>query len=158
MRQRMDSGLEQNLVDINIAEPGQERLIQQQSFHPRLPLAKARGNSSRPISSGSGPSFFDARVAPFDAAELARIVIEQDAIVQREDAVGVRALDARGQQLSGHTQMHSEFARVQPDHDKLAAPRNRFNAPSGHLPRELRPVAGSHKSGSESRGENGAPN
>ncbi|HEV1283758.1 MAG TPA: hypothetical protein VNU44_00540, partial [Bryobacteraceae bacterium] len=38
--QGMNSRLEQYLVDINISESGNKRLIQQQRFHPRLASAQ----------------------------------------------------------------------------------------------------------------------
>ena len=61
----------------------------------------AAANSSKETSSGSGPSFAYALgelLAELDAAELAAVVVEQHAAVERQDGVGVLAGLAAQQQ------------------------------------------------------------
>jgi len=107
-RQRMDPGGEQTLICVDVPYPGQEALVQQQSLHPSLtaqPHAEFfKGNLQRLRPQPRHPR--RAPGTPFDAAELARVVIQQDAVIESENSVGVGVNRPGYQQLPGHSQMH----------------------------------------------------
>src|SRR5580698_10261320 len=132
VRERMNAGREQNLIDVNIAQPGEERLIQQQRFDARLSFSETRRKWSEAHFERLGPQLTYARIAPFDPPELARIVVEQDAVVEREDSIGVGRPGAAGEELPGHAEMHDEMTLVERDYNELAPARDRFNPPSGN--------------------------
>lgn len=122
--QRMDARREQAFVDINISQSGQKRLIEQQGFDPRF-AAQACAKFLQWNIERLGAEPRDALGvprAPLDSAELARIVIENYAIIQREDAVCVLARGAAHQKLSGHAQVNGKRPLVEADDDEFSAP------------------------------------
>src|ERR1700722_13759977 len=157
LRQRMNPRQEQYFVDINIAEPRDERLIQQQRLDPCLPFSQPRRKLRQPNLERLRPQPLDASVAPLNPSELPRIFVEQHTLVQCEDPVGMRSLDARGEQLPRHAKMHDQFALIESDDNKLAAPCNRFNAPSRTPPSQLLRIARSNKPRSKPRRHNPPP-
>ena len=83
----------------------------------------SRRKSSSGMCSASGPSAAarsgSAR-APFDAAEMPDVVVNQQASIEFENGAGVRAGFGIQQQLSSHPQMNHEHAPIERRHDKLA--------------------------------------
>src|SRR5205814_9354564 len=82
--------------------------------HPLLLSSPTRRSSDLP---------FEIRI-PQNAPELARIVIQQNALIEHERPVGVDALGSLQQQLPGHSQMHRQRAPIERHYNELAAPLN----------------------------------
>jgi ABC-type dipeptide/oligopeptide/nickel transport system permease subunit len=117
-----DGGVEQRLVDVDVAEPGHAPLVHQQRLDARPP--PAREAEQRVGGEGVGQRV-DAlarlhaeRVAADhrDAAEAARVVEgEEPPVVERDhdvvvDAIGTRR--RRDRELSGHTEVHEQDGAV----------------------------------------------
>src|SRR5579862_681529 len=122
---------EQGFVDINIAHPGEKRLVQQQWFDLGLALAQAGGEFGQPNLERLGSQFAYACRTPLDPPELAGIIVEEHAPVEREDAVRVRGFCAVDEQLSGHPKVYSERPLIERDQDEFAAPLDRLNRAAG---------------------------
>ena len=94
-----------------------------------------------------------------DAAELAAVVIQQDAAVERQDGVGVLARRAAEQQAAGHAQMNGQVSAALERHqDELPiAPDTRdFAAPDARR-QGLRIGAAQHAPAAEFGGDDTAP-
>jgi len=120
---RMDARFIQRLIGVNIAHAAQESLIQQQRLDggasrlQQLPKLVER-DAERVGTERRGP--FGQFFAPFDAAEMADVVINQQAAIEFENGARVRAGFGIEQQLSRHAQMDHQHAPIERENDKLA--------------------------------------
>src|ERR1700733_12452701 len=138
----MNARGEQRLIDINVSHAGQKSLIEQQRFHLRFSGAQTGAEIFEGDLQWLGTEGRDARRVPFDAAELAWVVIQEDAVVERESAVGVRGSGRVEQQLPGHPQVYGERTLVERNDDELAAAPDTSDGPAFQLSGELAMIAG----------------
>src|SRR5437870_9402023 len=120
----MDAGAKQRLIGIDVADAPQETLIQQQRFDWSLAAARALDELLQTRLERLWPELFHPTrhsVTELQAAELAWIIIQQHAAIERDHCVRVSAGFAAREQLTGHAEMHGEIlAAVELDDDKLA--------------------------------------
>jgi hypothetical protein len=112
VRERMNPGGEQDLIDIDISETGEECLIQQQGLDARFSLSQAGRKRCQADLKRLRPEFRNARVAPLNPPELPRVVVKQHAVVEGENSVGVGGLGATREEFPSHAEMQDQAALV----------------------------------------------
>ncbi len=131
----MHAGAEQRFIRVDVADAAYDSLIQQHGLDRRFARFEARAaKSASDTSSGSGPRAATRSgklLAVFDAAELALIVVMQDAAVESEDGVGPFGGVGVDEELSRHAEMDDEKAAVETDRDELAVALDGSDAASG---------------------------
>lgn len=139
---RMEPCLKERFVDIDISEPGEEGLVQQQRFEHAVPGAqpqrevlrgecRVEGLGPEPVE--DAPRVFGQPPPP----EFPGVVVVQTPAItqhQREAIVGIAARVIAQVKLSGHTQVHEQIPPfVQFDHDHLCPPSKTLDTSAGHL-------------------------
>src|SRR5579883_2429730 len=140
--QGMDAGGEEALVGVDVAQAREEFLIEQEGLDAGF-TAQARAKIFEADLQGLGAE--RGLGSEGYAPELARVVVEQDAVVEREDGVGVLAGVTRNEQLPGHAEMDSQGALVQREDDKLASPVHPLNGAPGQARGERTSIARRHE-------------
>src|SRR5262249_48125991 len=88
------------------------------------------------------PEPLDPFRAPFDAAELARVVVNQNAAVKRKNSMRVVRLPRIDKQFSRHSKVDREESLIERNQDELASPPDASNRTARNLLRELLAIAG----------------
>jgi len=108
-----DAGMEEAFVGVDVADAGEERLIEQCGFDGKLAAAeeggKFFGGDGEGFETGGGEGFFTGEVAEFEAAEAARVYeAELFAALETEAGVGVRGdfgVRRGNEQAAGHAEV-----------------------------------------------------
>src|SRR5579884_1253161 len=119
----MDGGLEQRFVGIDVAHAADEALIQQQRLDAGLAFAqegeKLGFAQAESIGAEAGDAGGKAR-GPFDTAELPRIVVDKDAVVEFENRAGVRPGGDIEQEAPGHAEVDDEGSFIEGSDNEFA--------------------------------------
>lgn len=149
---RMDARLEEHFVGIDVAETPEESLIQQKRFDTRVPAAQSFDEVEQRDAERIGTECGDTRgqgIGILDAAELSGVVVEQSAVVEVKDSVGVSRARGIDEEFSRHAEMNDEDAEVEFDDDEFAVAADVTDGAVGELEREGVAVAGGDESGVE---------
>lgn len=134
-RARVNRGLKQGFVGVDIAHTAKKALIEKERLDPRAPAAHQIEEIGFVDIERVGTEPGDTRGEfrrPLDSTELAGIVVEQQAFVKFEDGAGVGAWRGIEQQSAGHSKVNDEIATVELHHDKFAVASNAMDFLSGH--------------------------
>lgn len=145
---RINAGLEQRLVGVDVAHPADELLVHEERLDHRPALAKHRpelrqlnGQRIRTQRANTLRQF----LAPLDPSEMPDIVVNKQSFVEFKQRPGIRARGRIEQQLTRHAQMNRERAVVQIEHDELAVPPNPANRLPAKPARQLREILLHHE-------------
>src|SRR6266404_1296814 len=105
----MDAGIKQGFIHVNVPHACEECLVQQQRLYlspvaPQAPTEFLEPDLERLRSEPRDA--FGHVAAPFNTAELARVLIQENALVERENSVRMLGLRCVHQQLAGHTEVY----------------------------------------------------
>ncbi len=157
---RMDARPKQGFVDVDISESAQEPLVQQQRFYASLPSAQFADKVIECNGEGFGTQSRDALwelLGVFNAAELARVVVHQDASVEFEDPISVGTWRRTNKQFAGHAEMDGQRPAVKFDHDEFASPLDALNSAPHELARQFVSISRRDKARAEHCARDGAP-
>jgi len=136
-RLRVNARFKQRFIGVDVSHAAQESLIEQQRLDARVTLLQQlqkifERDVERVRTQRLGP--FQQSGAPFDAAEMADVVINQQPFIKLKDGARVGSGFLVEQQLAGHSKMNGKDTLVQLQHDKLAVSANRFYRLIAHAP------------------------
>lgn len=126
----MDACREEQFVHIDVAEPAQERLIEKQWLDLAAMFSQAlieflKFNVER-IGPHPGKSCRKV-LEEFNAAKLAHVVVDENAIFKFDDGVSVFSRCGVPQKPAGHAEMYEQIAVIEIEKDLLAAASDRKN-------------------------------
>ena len=133
---RIDPGAEERLIGIDIADSGENGLVQQDSLNGRAAADSfQREFGGQGVGAQAARAVFTGLSGEFDAAEHADIVIDQGGTVEVEERSGVRAGGGVDEELAGHAEVDDQgpargFA-LKVNQDEFAVARHSGDAGSG---------------------------
>ena len=141
--------------------PRTKRLIEQQRFHLGLVLAQPLRELFERDFQRLRTEFPHARRKPhaqLQPAELAAVIVEQHAAIERQNGVRVLARHGVHQQLAGHAQVHHEgVSAIQLDLNEFAVALDSAHLAARERRRRLVGIAAQHAQASEFRADDASP-
>lgn len=143
-RFRMQAGDVQGFVRVDVPEPSKKALIQEQRLEGASSGLEGQpkrieGDEERVRTE---PGHSDGKFGgPFDAAELAGVVVDQLAPVEVEDRTGVGGGCAVKQQLTRHAEMDYQHSRIKFEDNELAVTADLPDGAAGEAGGQSVPIA-----------------
>jgi hypothetical protein len=116
--ERVNARAEQRLVHVNVAEAGDEPLVEQQRFDPsragRQTASELRGGERQDVRTQCG------NVAPDETPETPDVVIKQHAVPELEHLARIGTSSAFQPERPGHAEPRDQTCRVEVEDDAFA--------------------------------------